>query len=105
MAGRVSMLLLYETIPNKAIITGKTKGANDSGIEESNATLTTPPNPLRWVHWQWKRPDCRSGDVRSLWRLHSNATNFAEPIVGEKSRFAQVTLSDSCSRRNPLVDD
>ena len=34
----------YETIPNKAIITGKTKGPDDAGVEESN---TTPSRPTR----------------------------------------------------------
>jgi hypothetical protein len=35
----------YETIPNKPIVTGKTKGpGNDSGLEQLNpATLTAPP--------------------------------------------------------------
>jgi hypothetical protein len=32
----------YETIPNKAIITGKTKGPDDSSVEKSAATLTAP---------------------------------------------------------------
>lgn len=32
----------YETIPNKAIITGKTKGPDDSPVEKSAATLTAP---------------------------------------------------------------
>jgi len=30
----------YETIPNKAIITGKTKGPDDSDVEKSNASFT-----------------------------------------------------------------
>jgi hypothetical protein len=32
----------YETIPNKPIIAGKTKGSDEIGIEEPNATLTMP---------------------------------------------------------------
>jgi len=32
----------YETIPNKAIITGRTKGPGDTRIEESNAASTVP---------------------------------------------------------------
>jgi hypothetical protein len=37
----------YETIPNKPIITGKTKGAEviDSAVEESNLTSLAAPNP------------------------------------------------------------
>jgi hypothetical protein len=36
----------YETIPNKAIIAGKTKGTEDTSVEESNATPTAPiPEP------------------------------------------------------------
>jgi hypothetical protein len=33
----------YETVPNRRIITGTTKGPDDASVEESNATLTTPP--------------------------------------------------------------
>jgi hypothetical protein len=32
----------YETIPNKSIIAGKTKGPDDGTVEESNAALTVP---------------------------------------------------------------
>jgi len=32
----------YETIPNKAIIAGQTKGPDDNTIEEASATLTVP---------------------------------------------------------------
>jgi hypothetical protein len=32
----------YETIPNKAIIAGQTKGPDDTGIEEPDAALTLP---------------------------------------------------------------
>jgi hypothetical protein len=32
----------YETIPNKAIITGKTKGPEDSSVEAPSASLTKP---------------------------------------------------------------
>ncbi len=36
----------YETIPNKPIITGKTHGPDEIGVEESNASLRAPaPNP------------------------------------------------------------
>jgi hypothetical protein len=36
----------YETIPNKPIITGKTRGPEDAGVEESNTDLTIPtPEP------------------------------------------------------------
>jgi hypothetical protein len=36
----------YETIPNKPIIAGKTKGPDDASVEESNATPPTPtPEP------------------------------------------------------------
>ena len=36
----------YETIPNKAIIAGQTKGPDDTSIEESDAALTLPaPEP------------------------------------------------------------
>jgi hypothetical protein len=36
----------YETIPNKPIITGRTKGPDDASIEEPNAALTMPtPDP------------------------------------------------------------
>lgn len=34
----------YETIPNKPIITGKTKGPDDNSLEASNVSLTTPPS-------------------------------------------------------------
>jgi hypothetical protein len=33
----------YETIPDKPITAGQTKGPNDATIEEPNASLTTPP--------------------------------------------------------------
>jgi hypothetical protein len=36
----------YETIPNKPIITGKTKGPDDSNIETPNASLTAPASEL-----------------------------------------------------------
>jgi len=36
----------YETIPNKAIIAGKTNGPDDISIEEPGAALTAPtPGP------------------------------------------------------------
>jgi hypothetical protein len=36
----------YETIPNKPIIAGQTKGLEDAGVEESNTALTVPtPEP------------------------------------------------------------
>ncbi|HWY59995.1 MAG TPA: hypothetical protein VNZ03_36365 [Terriglobales bacterium] len=35
----------YETIPNKSIIAGKTKGPGDSSVEQRDATLTMPPLP------------------------------------------------------------
>jgi hypothetical protein len=36
----------YETIPNRAIIAGKTKGPDDASVEESNTASTVPaPEP------------------------------------------------------------
>jgi hypothetical protein len=36
----------YETIPNKPVVTGKTKGTEDSDVEQPDASLTTPtPEP------------------------------------------------------------
>jgi hypothetical protein len=36
----------YETIPNKPIIAGQTKGQDDATVEESNTALTVPtPEP------------------------------------------------------------
>jgi len=36
----------YETIPNKPIITGKTKGPDDASVEESNAASFATPEPV-----------------------------------------------------------
>ena len=44
-AGGIKAILTgyaYETIPNKPIIAGKTKGSDDSGIGESHAALAAP---------------------------------------------------------------
>jgi hypothetical protein len=52
----------YETIPNKPIVTGKTKGPDQPSIKESNTAPNMPtPNPSRLAHWPWERLDCRSG--------------------------------------------
>jgi hypothetical protein len=56
----------YETVPNKAIVAGKTKGPDGAGVETSNASLTIPasqPSTLGMLalgapaHTIWRREE------------------------------------------------
>jgi hypothetical protein len=63
----------YETVANKPIIAGKTKGAEDASIEESNAALTTPAREPASLG-----PLAMGATGLSIWRRKESAGGVAE---------------------------
>jgi hypothetical protein len=65
----------YETIPNKRIATGRTKGPDDASIEEPNAALALPtPEPATLGALAMGAPGL------SIWRRKESALQASDAI-------------------------